>query len=237
MRNIKPYELLAKVYDKDWGDFSSSYLRFVEYISDKYEYFPQTVLDIGCGTGSLASELYDLGYKVRGIDLSEAMISAAKSKNPEIEFEVADMTSYVSDRKFDLITCAFDSLNYILEEDKVLEALSNVYSNLSENGYFIFDVNTPALYEEKHFGNIVREIDDVVFRQVLEYDKARKIAVTTFVFENNEKEVHIQKAYTSVDMRRFLNKCGFKILDSFKDFNLSKTDKKAKKIFYITKRK
>src|SRR5215218_7353193 len=39
-----------------------------------------TVLDIGCGTGSLSIVLAGLGHKVTGVDLSPSMISLAQAK-------------------------------------------------------------------------------------------------------------------------------------------------------------
>ncbi len=41
---------------------------------------PTTILDIGCGTGSLSLLLATLGHTVTGIDLSPAMIAQAKQK-------------------------------------------------------------------------------------------------------------------------------------------------------------
>src|SRR5215212_5515303 len=52
-----------------------------------------TVLDIGCGTGSLSIVLAELGHKVTGIDLSPSMISHAQAKAAhgfQIEFHVMD---------------------------------------------------------------------------------------------------------------------------------------------------
>jgi 2-polyprenyl-3-methyl-5-hydroxy-6-metoxy-1,4-benzoquinol methylase len=55
---------------------------------------PSTVLDIGCGTGSLTVLLASLGYKVTGVDLSPAMIVRAKAKTItkgfEVEFHIMD---------------------------------------------------------------------------------------------------------------------------------------------------
>jgi len=41
---------------------------------------PADVTDLGCGTGSLAVLLAQAGHRVRGIDLSDAMVSAAIAK-------------------------------------------------------------------------------------------------------------------------------------------------------------
>ncbi|MEJ2710870.1 MAG: class I SAM-dependent methyltransferase [Anaerolineales bacterium] len=55
---------------------------------------PSTVLDIGCGTGSLTVLLASLGYKVTGVDLSPVMIVRAKAKTItkgfEVEFHIMD---------------------------------------------------------------------------------------------------------------------------------------------------
>ena len=189
-------------------------------------------MDVACGTGKLASELYNLNYDVSGIDISEDMISIANSNNPKINFVVSDMTDFNTSKKFDLIICAFDSINYLTEDEQVLKALANIHSKLKAHGYFIFDINTPALYEEKHFGVIEREVENIKFKQVLDYDKETRIASTIFDFGNDERELHIQKAYSSETVDEFLEESSFIILERFKDFELSPVDKNAYKIFY-----
>jgi ubiquinone/menaquinone biosynthesis C-methylase UbiE len=41
---------------------------------------PGRVADLGCGTGSIALLLAEAGYDVQGVDLSDAMVAAAKAK-------------------------------------------------------------------------------------------------------------------------------------------------------------
>ena len=41
---------------------------------------PADVVDLGCGTGSLAVLLVEAGYAARGLDLSERMVATAKAK-------------------------------------------------------------------------------------------------------------------------------------------------------------
>jgi len=47
-----------------------------------------TLVDIGCGTGALASVLSQLGFQVTGIDSSSGMLSKGKQKkeNQQIRF-------------------------------------------------------------------------------------------------------------------------------------------------------
>ena len=57
---------------------------------------PQSVLDVGCGTGSLALESARLGHRVTGVDLAPAMVARAAEKlaaaglAAEAEFLVGD---------------------------------------------------------------------------------------------------------------------------------------------------
>ncbi len=71
---------------------------------------PASVLDIGCGTGSLSLILAKLNYNVTGIDLSEAMIARAKAKTEaagySIPFEVMDaFNPDFPPQQFDVIVC------------------------------------------------------------------------------------------------------------------------------------
>jgi 2-polyprenyl-3-methyl-5-hydroxy-6-metoxy-1,4-benzoquinol methylase len=69
-----------------------------------------TILDIGCGTGSISVVLAELGHKVTGIDLSPAMISLAQTKaeshGHQIKFQVMDAAfPEFPQQQFDLIMC------------------------------------------------------------------------------------------------------------------------------------
>ena len=225
------------MYDKDWGKFSSKYMNIISYVNEIQGYSPCTILDIACGTGKLLAELHANGYNVTGLDLSEDMISIARSNNPEIEFIVGDMCSFSLNRRFDIITCAFDSINYLLTDDQMRTALINIHSHLNGTGYFIFDINTPKLYEEYHFGVIDREFNGLKYKQILDYDKESRIGKTVFDFGNGNSEEHLQKAYTNEDMETFLNMSRFEIVDSFKNFDRAARDENAYKIIYIVKKK
>lgn len=71
---------------------------------------PQSVLDIGCGTGSLSVVLAQMGYIVTGIDLSPEMIAMARAKAEAnglaVTFEVMDAAQpQLAPRQFDALVC------------------------------------------------------------------------------------------------------------------------------------
>lgn len=54
---------------------------------------PGPILDAGCGPGSVAGYLHDLGCDVQGVDLSPGMIEQALLRHPAISFRVGEFGS------------------------------------------------------------------------------------------------------------------------------------------------
>ena len=61
------------------------------------------IVDLGCGTGQLTSEISAKGAKVIGLDSDRAMIAQAQSNYPNIPFQVADATSFETESPADAI--------------------------------------------------------------------------------------------------------------------------------------
>jgi trans-aconitate methyltransferase len=63
----------------------------------------ERILDLGCGTGQLTSEIASSGAEVWGIDKSPAMIEQARKNYPGIHFEVADGAELHFDTPFQAV--------------------------------------------------------------------------------------------------------------------------------------
>ncbi|MVO99041.1 class I SAM-dependent methyltransferase [Paenibacillus lutrae] len=104
----------------------------------------ESVLDLGCGTGSLSVELAELGADVTGVDLSETMIEQARLKYPGLRFEVGDMRSYRSHRPFDAVF-SNAALHWVPQAD---EAARTVAEALKPGGRLVAEFGG--------FGNVAR---------------------------------------------------------------------------------
>ncbi len=219
IQKIQPYQRLASYYD-DLMDYID-YDIWVDDIITLME--PHKTgddwLDISCGTGSMALRLAHLGKSMTAVDLSPDMIEIARFKATEaqvsIDYGVADMITYATDKQYDVIINLHDGLNYLLDDDDIQRFLDNSYNLLKPEGILLFDVVTPLLCQT-HFRGY-REIfndDKGGYERYTTYDPESRLAESVFTLKTDkddlvEVESHIQKAYEQQDVESFCKESEF----------------------------
>lgn len=115
---------------------------------------PLQILELNCGTGEDANYFHQQGHHVIATDISEEMIAFAKAKNPDIHFEVLDitkMTSTTFDQKFDLIFSNFGGLNCV-SEIQLKDFLATAAALLTNHGKLIMVIMPKhTLWERIYF--------------------------------------------------------------------------------------
>ena len=106
----------------------------------------RSVLELGCGTGSILKYLQDV-YEVSGLDISGKMLSVARKKVPRVKLFRQDMVGFRIDGRFDVIFCVFDSINHVRRFSDWKKVFAGVRRHLSPGGCFIFDINTQRKLE------------------------------------------------------------------------------------------
>lgn len=185
------------------------------------------VVDLGCGTGTLAEIMYGRGYDMIGVDASEAMLNVAISKKDETGSEILylqqDMRELELYSTVGTVYCVCDSLNYILEEEELLQVFRLVNNYLFPGGIFIFDFNTDYKYREVIGDTTIaenREECSFIWENVYDTEEEmNECDLTIFVREEDElfrrfTETHLQRGYTISRITALLEQAGMSVLEA-----------------------
>ncbi len=163
------YEAIAHVYDKlnaeiDYG----AWAEFVETCFDRFlPSRPSLVLDLACGTGSMALQLAERGYDTIGVDGSADMLSEAFGRAAErgqnLLWLHQDMRTFELYGTVGAVTCCLDSLNYLLTPADLSACFSTVHNYLDPGGLFLFDMNTPYKFEHVYANNAYILEDELIY--------------------------------------------------------------------------
>lgn len=84
-----------------------------------------SVLDVGCGQGSLLATVMPLKPQARymGVDFADKALEVARQRAPQAEFGRLDLTAGHLDRRFDLVLCT-DVIEHIEDDSTALANLA-----------------------------------------------------------------------------------------------------------------
>ena len=160
---MNAYKKFGYYYDEVMSQLN--YDLWVEFV-EPYLKKDDSILDLACGTATFITMLKLKGYDVCGLDLSQTILEIAseKMKINHLDFPLynMDMKDFKLNKKFDVITCFFDSINFLASLDDVKKMFNTVLNHLKPNGYFIFDILSKELMTEYEH-NQIRE-DYITFK-------------------------------------------------------------------------
>lgn len=210
---IVNYDLLATFYDAFIDpEVYDEYLRLLEKYTSK-----GTLLDIGCGTGTLSLELAKNGFMVTATDLSEEMLQIvnyrANQENIALEIGVYDMLDPIP-TEYDSVVASMDVINHLADLEDVEFGFTNIYQALHPNGVFIFDVLSSE-YIDMLDGY---KENDTEFHFQWESHKGEKdhsiVHTITMELEGTKHEVNIyEQTYAASLYEQIAIKIGFVVLE------------------------
>lgn len=116
---------------------------------------PKSVLELGCGMGRLFPIFAQSTNEIVGIDISDELLSKGRkhcadyiNKNVTVSFVNADMCSFKSNRKYDMVVFALSVLKHLSSHEERFKALENAKRHLSKDGFIVID-HTPFLYASR----------------------------------------------------------------------------------------
>jgi ubiquinone/menaquinone biosynthesis C-methylase UbiE len=194
---------------------------FLERLFRKSRIPVHTVLDLACGTGTIACLLAQRGYQVTATDGSEEMLTQAMAKAALVEnpplFVLQSMPKLRLPEPVDAVVSTLDSLNYLTREKDIRETFCRVYRCLKPGGQFIFDVNTPYKLRRMDGHLYMDETEDnfCVWRTFF----SERVQVCTYQVDlfhqrsdgawDRDFEEHRERAWAEEQLRTFLSEAGF----------------------------
>ena len=218
-KEVKEYEYLAKYYDYLLGD-EKAFDFWLEYINAK-DY--HTVLELASGSGVLAGILKKQGKDVTASDISKEMKEVA-TNNFDGEYLILNMIDFDLHKKYDLILCVCDSINYLYEEE-LEQMFKSVYKHLNDGGRFIFDMHNPKRLKEFDEEYIEEgQIDENVYYQWTinsdTFDRTVNEHFTFYTPEGMIQEQHTQNVFEPSVVKEKLESVGLEsevVMDFIED--------------------
>ncbi|WLR44010.1 class I SAM-dependent methyltransferase [Bacillus carboniphilus] len=243
------YEHFAFLYDKLMVD--APYDLWIEYVESEFENYcepVQTIVDLGCGTGEISLRLMEKGFDVLGVDLSSEMLTVAKEKATKKGMNLPLLQQNMTDlnvmKQVDAVLILCDSLNYLENQEQVIQTFSSVYKSLRPGGLFVFDVHSiykmENVFNQSPFVSTNQGISYIwnCFEGFYPYTVEHEL--TFFVEEKDHSytrfdEDHVQRTFPIEEYSLWLKKAGFISLKVTSDFG-KKDFSKAERIFFVAKK-
>lgn len=215
------YSGLAKVYDRVLGNALFPVIRrSFERAIGEYRITFHSAADIGCGTGTFLQYLRSCNVPVFGVDRSPEMLRIAAEKNRDhgVKLLQQDITQFKLPTPVDLITCNYDTMNYMLSIAGLKQVLLRCHANLTERGYLIFDMIAGVQNGHGLRRNVITtKMPGVLSKWIAVWNPDKRVSMVNLhiVFKNKTgdyrrmHEVHLQRWYPVSTMDTLLAKSGF----------------------------
>ncbi len=149
------YSVIAPLYDRINDDQYIPYATYLKEVFARYaDISVKEVLDLGCGTGSIAALLAE-NYDMVALDSSPEMLSIAMEKNAgkNTLLLCQDMRKFELYGTVQAAYSSFDCFNYLKTEKDLQKVFALVHNYVEPGGVFAFDINTRYRLEQVYGNN------------------------------------------------------------------------------------
>lgn len=180
------------------------------------------LLELCCGTGTLARMLSQRGYELICCDASPDMLNIAREKCADLPVppvwicqEAAELDLYGTVRA---VISSLDSINYFTDLWELKEVFSRVSLFLEPGGLFLFDVKSVQMFRELGGTSSVQEEEDMFCTWQYGFERRTGYAqhqVDLFLKEKDGyrrfTEWHEQRAYSMETLKKALEQVGLRL--------------------------
>ncbi len=218
---------LAYIHDAGFGDFAARTAPEVIRILCAHAILPATesgrpskIVEVGCGSGTLALRLDEAGYDVLGFDISPAMIALARAKAPAVRFRVASLVDANIPRCRAVLALG-EVMAYVPAPDAgvalpraLREFFARVHAALARDGVFIFDFIESG--KRRTYAAAGRSGPDWALASEATLDRSGRVLTRRMVSIRNvgrqfrrSRETHVVRIHSRRAVARALADAGF----------------------------
>lgn len=257
-------EVMANVPYKYWFRYLKDLLKYYKHQPNEI-----LELASGSSNMTLKLLELDSIKRIEALDLSEAMLSKAaeklefklqndqnfadfsfkknkmnyllqnKEKKIEFAFRKQNMKDFSVDNKFDLIVSFFDSFNYLTNSELLYNCFKNSATSLTQNGLFIFDMNSIGrirTIEEKSF--VIEGDSYECYWEDIVKAKENLWQVKLKICPKNDQlpcfeELHSERGYKIETIIRLLKDSGFKAVDIYNAFSFAQGRNNSDRLYFV----
>lgn len=208
------------------------------------------LLDLACGTGTVAIRMSEMGYDVIGVDASEDMLNIAQEKKMESGEDVMFLCQKMEELDlFGTVNAAvstLDSINHVTDEDTVREIFRRVSLFMEDKGIFIFDVNTPYKHREILGDNtFVYDMDDVycVWQNSTDENLLTRVSLDIFEKDEEDEETYYryceefsEKGYELEKLKQWLEEHKFEVLGIYEELTKDSVSADTQRAVFVARK-
>jgi SAM-dependent methyltransferase len=173
------YSLSARVYDAlyESKDYAGEAGHIHSLIQQHAQYPYRTLLDVATGTGRHLAHLQQ-HYDVEGLDVAPEMLAVARQNLPDVRFHEASMVDFRLGKTFDVITCLFSSIGYVLTVEALRQTLMTFACHLNPGGIVVIEPwLRPDVYREGGIHASFVDKPDIKISRMVRSERDGDIAV------------------------------------------------------------
>jgi SAM-dependent methyltransferase len=150
-----PHDSWAEVYDDvsaaDFGRLYTAMTNDTLRVIRRLLPTPGDILDVGAGTGRLATPLAAAGHRVVAVEPSAGMLAQVRdpAQGPPIERHCCHIGDFASAPRFDLALCVFTVVSYFIDEASLHAAFRRISRSVRPGGLVLMDVPSRALFTSR----------------------------------------------------------------------------------------
>jgi SAM-dependent methyltransferase len=213
------YDALAPIYDQIGGARSIGLMvaERLEALLASRGFDPASVLDLGCGTGTLLSVLRGRhpGWRLAGVDVSAGMLAVAREKigSDGVLWVRARLPGPLPFAEgFDAVGAFYDTLNHLPDLDALAATFRTVAALLRPGGLLVFDLNNAFGFETLWQYRVAFDLAGHHVDTELDYDARSRTARAAIGLEHAGLErrfVLRQRCFSEAEVEGLLFRAGF----------------------------